>query len=60
MTDGSESEHNHLLSRAFSQHILKSVDVMPAILAASWDGVEALMAAVSVGTICNSAFIIPS
>ena len=45
--DGAESERNHLLSRSFSQHVLKSVDVMPAILTASWDGVEALMAAVS-------------
>lgn len=60
MSDGTESEHNHLLSRAFSQHVLKSVDVMPALLAASWDGVEALMAAVSAGTICNSQSHVPS
>lgn len=58
-SDGSESEHYHLMSRAFSQHVLKSVDVMPAILAASWDGIEALMSAVSAGSIFEGPMMHP-
>lgn len=47
MTDGSEAEYNHTLARSFSQYVLKTVDVMPAILPASYEGIEAVMTAVS-------------
>lgn len=45
-TKGAESEHNHVMARSFRQHLLRTIDVMPAIQTASWDGVEALMLAV--------------
>lgn len=45
--NGSHSEHNHNMARSFSQHMLKAVDVLPAIMTASWDGIEAVLTAVS-------------
>lgn len=46
-TKGAESEHNDFLARSFRQHLVKTINVMPAVQNASWDGVEALMIAVS-------------
>lgn len=45
--NGSQSEHHHQLSRAFSQHMLKTVDVLPAVITPSWEGIEAVLTAVS-------------
>lgn len=46
ITSGEESERYHYYSRSFSQHVLKTINVMPAIMTASCEGIEALLTAV--------------
>lgn len=46
ITNGEESERYHFFSRSFSQHVLKTINVMPAIMTASCEGIEALLTAV--------------
>lgn len=53
LINGSESEHHHQLSRAFSQHMLKTVDVLPAVMTPSWEGIEAVSTAVRGMTTCG-------
>ena len=45
-TKGEESERYHFFSRSFSQHVLKTINIMPAIMTASCEGIEALLTAV--------------